>query len=86
MVQNNLDPTKSFYLSEVAVDMPFWNKGIASRLLEKQLEQRTADTSLCFRTLNPAMLRVVQKVAGPVYFAIPEETSYKNGVVYVVKR
>lgn len=75
----------TFYLAEVAVAPELWNRNIGTRLVES-LDSSIESSLVAVRTLNPAMLRIAEKVWGREVKTFPEESGYEGGMVYVYER
>lgn len=79
----NINPELCFYGAETGVQESSREKGIGSKLLKERTKFCINFRYFLFRTKNPQMLRLYQKQLGNEILAFPEESSYKDGKVYV---
>lgn len=84
--QNGFDPAKSFYAAEAGVLASKRNKGLATRLMSTLRDEINEYESVIFRTKNPIMLGIGEKIFGKYVLSAKEDSSYEGGMMYVFKQ
>ncbi len=76
----------TFYVSEVGVIPNKQNKGLGTKLLNGLTNLISDYDLVVFRTKNPLMVRIGEKVFGKPFFSEVEESSYEGGRIYGFKQ
>jgi len=77
------DPSSLFYGAETGIGPSERGRGIATMLVQKRIF-RQSEPLVCFRTKNPAMVAIYQKLVGKPLDVFSQEEAYPGGVGYVL--